>query len=176
MGIMSRLAGDGFGSKWGVPWLPEALFCLPIALAPAYAVYSHYGLLEAVIPFLLSWVISYAGMQSGTWMFLRWESHDDPNTERGSTLKPIMDWIARKLGYKLGQEGFAWIAAAVKGFIIFLPVGGFIGAVMWPLGYELGSHAKGRVEKYGLDPHMFSEFFAGFLGSVVVLLFLGAFL
>lgn len=181
MGIVGRLAGRGAwrvnvpaghfvagGFEIKTPEFsidtPEWIYTSVFGLALGWATGSFWL-------FLLGWLVSYAGMQSGTWSFLRWESHDDPNTERDGTMKGVVDWIAGKFGFKLGDEGYAWIAASVKGFIISLPVGGLLGAVLWPLGYEIGSHAKGRVEKYGIDPHAFSEFFSCALGAVGVLVF-----
>lgn len=174
MAIMSRLAGNGFGRKWGVSWLPEALFCLPFGFAFGWALWPFIGNWAVLAGFFGS-VWSYGFMQSGTWMFLRWESHDDPNMERGATLKPMTDWIAGRFGWKLGDEGYSWVAAGVKGFLIGLPVGGLPLAVLWPLGYEIGSHAKGRVEKYGIDPHGVSEFISGAGAGLSILLFFTVF-
>ena len=93
-------------------------------------------------------------------MFLRWTSHDDPNTERDSTLKPVIDWVAARFGYKLGDEGYAWVAAGIKGLLITLPVGG-MGVVLWPLAYELGSHFD----------HWVSELTSGFGAGLNAYLF-----
>ena len=169
-GLLGRLAGNGFGSKWGIAFLPELLHSLPYGVALGYILnYHEVGFLYCLLATALGAAISYGGMQSATWMFLRWESHDDPNTERTSTLKPIIDFIAGRFDYKLGDEAYAWIAAGVKGFIIGLPVGGFLTAIAWSLGYEVGSHAKGRVGKFGLDPHMFSEFLASAFGAITII-------
>ncbi len=171
-GLMSRLAGSGFGAKWNAPYLPEILFSAPFGLALAHVVAPFLGFWPSFIIGALAIAWSYAFMQSGTWMFLRWESHDNPNTKRGATLKPIIDFIAGKLGYNLGDEGYSWVAASVKGFLIGLPVGGLPLAVLWPLGYEIGSHAEGRVEKYGIEPHAVSEVAAGLGGAISIVLFL----
>lgn len=170
MGILGRLSGNGFGQKWGVSWLPELLMCIPYGAALGYVLWG-------VNPWLallgvLGVAVSYAGMQSATWHFLRWETHTDPNTERKASIKPTVDWIAARFGYRLGDEGYAWIAAMVKGFIIGLPVGGFITAIGWAVGYEIGSHAKGRVEKIILDSHAVSEFMSSALGAIGILVFL----
>lgn len=172
MGVLGRLSGNGFGAKWGVSWLPELLHSIPYGLALGWAVseltgsfWAAHGLTAA------GTAISYAGMQSATWMFLRWESHDDPNRERSSTLKSIIDWIAGRFGYELGDEGYAWIADGVKGFITTLPVGGILGALLFPLGDEIGSHAEGRVEKFGIDPFVVREFMRSALGSVSIFVF-----
>lgn len=168
----SRLSGSGFGKQWGVSWLPEALFALPFGISFGYGVYAVTdGLQSAYVMGIIGAIWSYVMMQTGTWYFLRWESHDDPNTERGGKIKPIIDFLAGKLGYKLGDEGYAWIAAGVKGFLIGLPVGGIPLAILWPLGYEIGSHAKGRLEKYGIDPHAISEILAGVGAGMVITLF-----
>ena len=168
----SRLSGNGFGKKWGVSWLPEAMFSIPFGAALAFAVYQISGGMQAAyIMGIVGALWTYIMMQAGTWYFLRWESHDDPNTERSGKIKPIIDWLAGHAGYKLGDEGYAWIAAAVKGFLIGLPVGGIPLAALWPLGYEIGSHAKGRVEKYGIDPHAISEILSGVGAGMSITLF-----
>lgn len=173
MGILARLAGSGFGSKWGVSWAPEALFTLPFGVALGWALQAlglEYWI--CIISALLGWLVSYGGMQAATWSFLKWETADNRYPGRSFTLKPVVDFIAARFGFSLGNEGYSWIAAGLKGFIIGLPVGGIFTAILWPLGYELGSHAKGRVEKYGLDPHIFSEFFSGALGGVSIFIFI----
>jgi hypothetical protein len=172
-GVLGRLSGNGFGSKWGVSWLPELLHSLPYGIAAGWAIAELGGVfIPALFATSFGTAISYAGMQAATWMFLRWKSHKDPNTERKSTLKPIIDWIAGKFGYQLGDEGYAWVAAGVKGFIIGLPVGGFLTAAGWMIGYEIGSHAKGRVEKLGIkDHHAVSEFMASALGGLSIVIF-----
>lgn len=173
MGVLARMAGNGFGKQWGMSWLPELLFAVPFGLAAGWACDALGG--EFMYSLLITAIgtgISYAGMQSATWMFLRWESHDDPNTERTSTLKPIIDKIAGVWGYKLGDEGYAWIAAGVKGFIIGFPVGAIINAILWPVAYEIGSHAKGRVERFGIDPHAISELMSGAVGGLSIYIFI----
>lgn len=172
-GLMSRLAGNGFGQKWGVSWLPELLFALPFGLAAAYATSLVTNFWVAAFVLFVGWACSFIFMQSGTWMFLQWTEHE-PNSTRKSTLKPLVDWIAARFGYKLGDEGYSWIAAGVKGFLIGLPVGGIPLAILWPFGYEIGSHAKGRVEQFGIDPHAVSEVAAGVGAGLSIVLFLAA--
>jgi hypothetical protein len=171
MGVLGRLSGNGFGSKWGLSLLPELIHSIPYGIAGACVAGSTFDLnmwWQALIA-LSGVLISYGGMQSGTWYFLRWESHSNPNKKRKGTIKPLIDFIAKIFGYKIGDEGYAWIAAGVKGFIIGLPVGGVLTAIFWPLGYEIGSHAKGRVS---FDPHAVGEFAAGFFGGVSICAFL----
>ena len=139
--IAGRLSGSGFGSRWGAPWIPEALFAHAIGTALGYALAPHIGPNWATLAGCIAWGWSYGFMQSGTWMFLKWVKHF-PNLERKATLKPITDWIANRFGYKLGDEGYSWIAAGIKGFLIGLPIGGIPLMILWPLGYEIGSHSK----------------------------------
>lgn len=174
MGFLSRLAGGGFFApllnKLGVNWLPELLFALPFGLAFGSM---FTGYVPSIVATAFAWAWSYVFMQSATWSFLDWTGEEGKDYgDRSFTLKPIVDFIAKKFGFKLGDEGYSWISAGVKGFLIGLPVGGFSLAILWPLGYEIGSHFKGRVEKYGLDPHAFSEFFAGMGAGVAICLFL----
>lgn len=173
MGILGRMSGNGFGQKWGASWLPEAIMCIPYGAALGYVLWSVNPIV-AVIAGVIGYAISYAGMQSATWYFLRWESHETDTTRNG-TLKPVVDFIADRFGFKLGDEGYAWIGAAVKGFIIGLPVGGVLTALLWPLGYEIGSHAKGRVERFIPDSHAVSEFMSAALGAVSIVAFLALF-
>jgi len=171
MGVLGRLSGSGFGKQWGVSWLPEALHSLPYGLAPSLALYPSLAPEQgwwAIAVFIVCAAISYAGFQSGTWMLLRWRSHDDPNTERDSTLKPIIDWVAGLLQFKLGDEGYAWIASGVRGFITTLPVGG-LGAVFFPAGDEIGTHAS----KVGLKEDVAREFLRSGLGAISILIFMG---
>lgn len=168
MGGIARLAGMGWGKK-APEWLHSAAYGGALGCALYFLGFATWlcGATAAI-----GTLVSYAGMQSATWMFLRWETHADPNTGRTSTLKGIIDKIAALFGYSLGQEGYAWVAAMVKGFIIGLPVGGFLTAIAWACGYEAGSHAKGRVEKYGIDPHGVSEFLSGAFGAASIVVFL----
>lgn len=166
MGVLGRLAGNGFGAKFGMKWLPEILFTIPFGVALGWAVGNPFLSIPAAF-------VSYLGMESSTWYFLRWKKHSDPNLTRGGTVKPIVDFFAKLCGYKIGDEGYAWIGAAVKGFIIGLPVGGVFTAILWPIGYEIGSHAKGRVEKFGIkDSHAVSEFMSAAGGGLSIIIFL----
>lgn len=118
--------------------------------------------------FALSAII-YAGIQSATWLFLQWEGHKDPQTKRGAKTKAIVDWLAKRWGWKLGDEGYSWVAASVKGAIITLPMGG-LGGILFALGYEIGSHAH-KVDKW-FNPAIISEGMS-FVGvGVYALLFL----
>lgn len=117
--------------------------------------YYHVGMSVGSLMYAMFVAVIYAGIQSATWLFLQWEGHKDPKTKRKSTLKPVVDFIAGKMGFSLGDEGYSWVAATVKGTIITLPMGG-LGGIFFALGYEIGSHAKGRVDKY-LNPHIISE-------------------
>jgi len=45
------------------------------------------GVSAGIVAFIISFMICLGGIESATWMFLRWESHDDPNTARTTRLK-----------------------------------------------------------------------------------------
>lgn len=126
---------------------------------------------EALIAALV-FAVTYAGVQSATWLFLQWEGFDDPDTDRKSTTKPLVDRISDRFGWKLGDEGYSWVAATVKGTIITLPMGG-LGGILFAIGYEIGSHAKGRVDKW-FNPHIIAEGMS-FVGvAVYALIFIEA--
>lgn len=143
MALMSRLSGSGFGDRWGMAWIPEVLFAYPFGFGLGYVLAPVIGPDWATLLGVLAWGWSYGFMQSGTWTFLQWTEHE-PNKARKGRLKPITDWIASRFGYSLGDEGYSWIAAGLKGFLIGLPVGGIPLSIQWPLGYEIGSHFKNR--------------------------------
>lgn len=172
MGLLGRMSGSGFGQQWGMAWLLEWLYALPFGITTCYSA-DNFGLgLWAPVIGGASVLISYLGMQSSTWYMLRWGSHGDPNMTRGGTLKPVVDYLASKFGYVIGDEGYAWVGAAVKGFIVGLPVGSVVTMILWPLGYEIGSHARGRVEWLGIkDPHAVSEFLSAAGGGVAIIVF-----
>lgn len=98
-------------------------------------------------------VISYAGKQSATWAYLNWEGHtkdvngDGVHNEddaRKSTTWEWNRWLASKLGYEFGSEGFSWVWAFTKGLITTFPAFA-LGAIFQPIGREIASHAKGRL-------------------------------
>ena len=103
--------------------------------------------------------VAFAGIEAATWAMLIWVKHKPRNPYRESTIRPAVDWVAGKLGYTVGDEGYSWTWASLKGFVMTLPVIG-TGAITFPLGNELGSHAKGRLPG---DPNMWKEL-AGGLG------------
>lgn len=172
MSVTSRLSGNGFGSKWGMSYIPEVLFSLPFGIAAAYAV-SHIAAFPWVIfSLIVGSVWSYAWMQSGTWPILPWDVEGQRNPDRSSTLKPFVDWAAKKLKIEFDSEAYAWLYAATKGFLIGLPVGGIPLAILWPLGYEIGSHARGRTERFGIDPFVISEGSAGAGAGIAIVIFI----
>ena len=177
LGFWSSESGASFpwSSKWQdiKDWfseIPEAIVGLTIGLVATYGYCLLLGInpLWSILMCPLPSVIVYAGQQSATWAYLRWTGHANPDTARTSTLKPMNDFIAGLIGYKLGDEGYSWVWAATKGFIITLPIGG-IGAVTFPLGHELGTHAQGRLPG---DPNMWKEFASGLGLGLACVIFL----
>lgn len=133
MGITAGWAGGSiYGHKWfgRFDFMPEVLFSLPIVYA-LFPIIGWWGLLAAV------WV--YVFFQSGTWPILPWDKEGVRSKTRSATLKPIADWIARRVVIEFDSEAYAWIYAAMRGFFITLPVGG-LGLITSPLSRELGSH------------------------------------
>lgn len=169
-GTLSRLSGNGFGKQWNISWLPEVLFALPFGLAFAYSISLVAGFGWTIISFLAAWAWSYGWMQSGTWPILPWDKEGVRDPERSGTLRPVADWIAEKLNVPFDSESYAWIYAALKGFLIGLPVGGIPLAILWPVGYEIGSHADKLPFK--IDETAVAEVAAGVGAGLSIALFL----
>ena len=148
---------QGFAS-WGSQ-LPEWIIAISVASLAAWGWGEIFSLhiLTYVLILALSFVVSLAGKESGTWAYLKWTKDPSPNTERDGTLKGFNDAVGDLFGYSLGDEGYSWIWAATKGLIMTLPIGGF-GVITHPLGHEIGSHAKGRLPG---DPNMWKELAGG---------------
>jgi hypothetical protein len=172
-------AESGASLPWSQKWqdkvdwfseIPEAVFALTIAGVSTYGWCLALGWTGVwpVLGWLLGLVVAYVGQQSATWAYLRWTGHRNPDTDRTSTLRPFNDWLAGLFGYRLGDEGYSWVWAATKGAIITAPLG-FTGLVTFPLGHEVGSHAKGRLPG---DPNMWKELISGAAIGVSCALFL----
>lgn len=190
-------ASFSWSAKWQdkKPWfseVPEALDALILAYIATSMVWAnvinlqdvltvglhpyYVGVSSGILVYIASAVVAYAGIQSATWTFLQWEQHE-PNRDRSSTTKPLVDKVAGLFEWTIGQEGYSWVSASVKGSIICFPAALLfapIGGVMFASGYEIGSwfKRKGR-DKYlpkWLKAHAISE---GMSFVMVALFYLG---
>lgn len=163
-----------WSDKWQQGWkrrIPEITTALVLA-GIANTAYGVEGWLSPLV-FIISTIIIFAGVESATWKFIRWNKgvHPDHSDGRSSTTKPIVDKIAEKLGYGFGSEGYSWIAATVKGTIITLPAGG-LGGLLFALGYEIGSHApkfvkfNDKIISEGMSFLLVGVYYIGFLKMV----------
>jgi len=159
-----------WSDRWQDGWkrrVPE--FAISLILAGiANTAYGIEGWLAPFV-FIVTAAIIFAGVESATWMFLQWDKDKQEHTKgRTSTTKPLVDKIARKFGYKLGDEGYSWTASTVKGTIITLPAGG-LGGLFFAFGYEVGSHApkfvkfNPKVISEGLSYALVGAYYFGFL-------------
>lgn len=163
-GTLGLLAGKGW--KGQIPELALGLLVASVSTLLWHPVLD--GFLEHLFVFENALAVSYGGVQAATFSYLKWKKHK-ANMERTFTLQPVVDFIASKLGYIRGDEGYSWISAFVKGFIITLPLGGLLGGTAFMLGHEIGSHAEDRVEKYGIDPRRIIDVISyGLVGVSVV--------
>ena len=112
--------------------LPEILFALGFGYA-LFPIVGFYALIASV------W--SYIWMQSGTWIMLPWDKKGVRDPNRSATLRPLSEWITKKLGHDFDSVTHARVYAAIKGLLITLPVGG-TGILLWPLAYEIGNRLK----------------------------------
>lgn len=159
MAVTARQSGGGLGAQYlprWLTWLPEVFF----AAGFGYAAYQYGGLVAAVIA--TAW--SYIWMQTGHGTVLHWGKNPEHATgERTQTLTPVVNWLAKRLGLTIGEVGYCRLFMAVKGFLIGLPVGGILLAVLWPLAYEIGVRVK---------RHEVSELLSGAFSGVNIYLLL----
>tara|TARA_R110000851_G_scaffold182721_1_gene331824 strand:+ start:8296 stop:8886 length:591 start_codon:yes stop_codon:yes gene_type:complete len=165
-GFWSAQAGASFPRKyvsWQDRWsfgseIPEAITASTIATIAVFA--WGFSLFWGVVFWPVFVVIAYAGKQSATWAYLRWEGYIKDVVGRNSTTRKANNWIAGLFGWRLGDEGYSWVWAFTKGFITTAPVL-FLGAIFQPLGREAASHAEGRLKG---DPNFYMEFFGDGFG------------
>lgn len=147
--------------------IPEMIIALSIGIiaATGWQTLFDYDFIPTFCIFVISSAVAYAGKQSATWAYLRWEGHKGKG--RDSTMRGVNDWLAARLGYKLGDEGYSWVWAFTKGMITTLPFGG-VGAIFQPLWRELASHAENRLP---YDPNMWMELADGMAYASAALIF-----
>jgi hypothetical protein len=122
-------------------------------------------------------------MQSATSPGLNWDwDYHGPRGKKPSskTLTKALDVIVNVLNFPLklfkkeivlpeqGSEAYAWLYMSFKGFLMTLPIGG-LGAIAWPLGYEIGSHGKDRIRHH----HRYTEMIAGAICAIAVISYCG---
>lgn len=166
-GYWSAEAGKSlpWSHRWQVATdsLPEIIIALSVG-----ALFFWAFPLMGFAGFVLASAVAYGGKQAATWALLRWDTHVHQNPLRKSRWRFIVDPVAVRLGFRVGDEGYAWLWAAWKGFMMTLPIGG-TGLLFHPLGHEIGSHAQGRLRG---DPNMWKEIAGGGIGyGVPVFLF-----
>ena len=154
--LCGLLAAWSGGSLWPSQYLKGFWTNLPeIALScvVGYALWhiNPFYALGAIIWF-------YAWFQSGHANALSWGANANPN--RSNTLTPIVDFIYRK---GCGR-GYSAVFFSVKGFLMTLPIGG-LGALYWPLAYDIGAYLEQRRGWDNDKAHKISEVLSGvFLG------------
>lgn len=167
MAVTYRMAGGGLWAH-KIPkaftWIPELMFCLPIAVVFSAMLPFSFGWF--LLCFFIIWIWSYLWVQSGHKDALGWD--EAPAALRNNTLTPAVIWLGEKFKIKRGTESYAWLFTAIKGFLCC-----GVGVVSFPLGYEIGSHARGRVERWGIDPHAISEITVGALTGLFIGLIVG---
>ncbi len=177
--LLAYLSAEaGASLPWSAKWqskkdwyseVPEALMALVIGVCGTVGSISLLGLscIPAIMYFILGTGVAYAGMQTATFMYLRWTTHT-PVEGRTGTLSKLNDFLWNALGFEAGDEGYSWGWASVKGLITTLPVGG-LGVITYPLGHEVSSHAEGRLPG---DPNMWRELVSGAALGIACVTFL----
>lgn len=200
MAVTSRLSGSGFGKKWGVSWAPELAFALPFGITLGWAAFHvvswlsapyavpGYVLIVSIIAAIyfgirgVAW--AYGWMQAGHGIILEWGGLRKPDSDpdRKQTLTPVVNWLADRLGIQKTHDdimnsptiNYCRLFMAVKGFLIGLPAGGIVLAVLWPLGYEIGHRTRGTVIERWINNHTIKELSAGAGAGVALSLFIVA--
>lgn len=167
MALMSRLSGMRWPllDRFKITWLPELLFAIPFGAA--LSLWSD--------NFITSWLLfcfgtawSYIWMQTGHGAILHWGMEPIRDPDRKQFLTPFVDWLAKRLGIVKNSTPYCRMFMAVKGFLIGLPVGGVVLAVLWPLAYEIGARLRGKVK---FDPHIAAEVLAGAGAGLAIAVF-----
>lgn len=169
MSIMSRMAGGGLGAKYldrvRLTWLPELLFAVPFGAALSI-LSDNFIVASIMLSFGAAW--SYIWMQTGHGAILHWGMEPVRDPDRKQFLTPFVDWLSGRLGIVKNSTPYCRLFMAVKGFLIGLPVGGVVLAVLWPLAYEIGARLRGKVK---FDPHIVSEVLAGAGAGLAIAVF-----
>ena len=172
MAITSRMAGGGFYANRLWKPLPELLFSIPFGWCGA-EIARHFTDSNPVqiVAYITAFVWSYLWMQTGHGTVLPWGGKLQ-ESDRGRTqfLTPAVTRLAKLLRIEVFQDdnhsrtlNYCRLFMAVKGFLIALPVGGVVLAVLWPLAYEIGTRMRN---------HALSELIAGAGAGVAISLFI----
>lgn len=180
MAITARMSGGGLGAKYlnkkgdqsgvmpfDLTFFPEVMFAAGFAAAVGqFSVWASF--------IVLAWC--YIWMQTGHGIVLPWgEKLPEHDRNRTQTLSPVVDFLADILGIQKTQAdgysrtlNYCRLFMAVKGFLIGLPVGGFITALGWPLAYEIGARLR-PVTRYS---HNIAELATGIVAGLSIVAFL----
>lgn len=184
MAITSRMSGGGLGAPWlakyNMSWLPEVFFTIPFGVVGGYyaeLIFNNNWITYGYGMFAFVW--SYLWMQTGHAAALPWDVIEkQAKMARDNTLTPVVKFLCHLFKVKYtttntkGEpaytEAYSWMFMSLKGFLIGLSCGAFMNALFWPLGYEAGSHLKGKTGP--VDPHAFAEGFAGFGAALSIII------
>lgn len=190
MALMSRLSGMRWPllDRYQITWLPELFFAFGLGAAPAYL--THGAVMAWLEPYAAGWLVSlcawlaaifvfnravawaYIWMQTGHGAILHWGMEPVRDPDRKQFLTPFVDWLSARLGIVKNSTPYCRLFMAVKGFLIGLPVGGVVLAVLWPLAYEIGARLRGKVR---FDPHALAEVLAGAGAGLAIVIFMAMF-
>ena len=158
MAIMASYCGGSFPLKvkWPVSWMPELLFGLGV-----FAALYDVNILYAV----LSSIVAAFAMRAATANGLHW-GDGEYKKERDTWFSPFVNWLADQGHIDYSSAAYCRLYMGVKGFIMTLPIGG-LGAILFPLGYDLGHMLKGKVK----DSNLYRELFSGTGVALSIILF-----
>lgn len=162
MSVFARMAGGGIWPKRPAN-LAEFIFAIPFA-------FSHIAAGDAW------WIPALCVVWSFIWFSTghatAFHMGADVNYAAGGRREPldiIVDPICRLFGLSLGGEPYCWIFMALKGVLIFLPLGwlSLFAITWWPLCYFVGNRIVPRVWPT-IDGEMVAELMSGGVAGAVV--------
>lgn len=186
MPILARMSGGGFGAKLlnkkgaknadgsdkggvmpvNLSMVPEILFGAMFGVAVTLATPVWLSWYWDVLIFLTVTGWSWGWMETGISPALQWGKRPEEATTVERDLTPVINFLAPRLGVRLGSRAWCWLWMAVKGFLIGMPVGGFLLAVLWPASYDLKVYTKS---------HSLTEVVSGLGAGLSIITFLNIF-
>lgn len=192
----ARMSGGGLGAEQlgrvGLGMVPEILFGM--ILGTCTSLIWQTVLLHAFDIVLPGWGVAlmwfglslwfYTTMEKGHGVVLLWgdpaadQTMYDNTVNRVQGLTPLVNFVAKIFGIPyngadgLRSRNYCRLFMAVKGFLLFLPLGGLPGAVLWSGCYEIAWRLRKPVieGKWKFEAHGTGEILTGLAATVQIII------